>query len=170
VQLSENKRKIDLGETIQEVVDLLKEQIQSKNAQVFWDNLPTITGYPNQVLSLFRSLIDNSIKFSQSAIPPRIHIYGNPATMEELTAFHINTTERFIKVTLRDNGIGFDNEFAGKMFGIFQRLHTQYSEYEGKGIGLAIVKRVMTNHKGFVFANGFPMTGAEFILFFPLKN
>jgi signal transduction histidine kinase len=56
------------------------------------------------------------------------------------------------------------------MFGIFQRLHTQYSEYEGKGIGLAIVKRVMTNHNGYVYANGFPMTGAEFILFFPLKT
>ncbi|HEY5823106.1 MAG TPA: ATP-binding protein, partial [Cyclobacteriaceae bacterium] len=171
VQLNESRRKIDLGEAIKEVVDILAEQIQAKNAQVFWDNLPAIHAYPNQLISLFKALIDNSIKFSQPTIPPRIHIYGNPSNAEELAAFHINNTNmKYIKITLRDNGIGFDNEFSEKMFGIFQRLHTQYSEYDGKGIGLAIVKRVMTNHNGFVFANGFPMTGAEFILFFPLKS
>ena len=170
VQLTESRRKIDLSETMKEVVEMLAEQTQSKNAQVFWDNLPSIHGYPNQVVSLFKALIDNSIKFSQPAIPPRIHIYGNPSNTEELTAFHLNTNTKYIKIILRDNGIGFDNEFAEKMFGIFQRLHTQYSEYDGKGIGLAIVKRVMTNHNGFVFAHGFPMTGAEFILFFPVKS
>ena len=171
VQPNEKKQKINLKETLQEVVEMLAESIQSKKVQVLWDQLPTIHGYPNQLILLFKALIDNSIKFSQPDIPPRIHIYGNPSSQDELVAFHIgNTSAKFIKITLRDNGIGFDNEFSGKMFGIFQRLHSQYSEYDGKGIGLAIVKRVMTNHNGFVFANGFPMTGAEFILFFPVKN
>jgi len=168
VQLNEKKLTIDLKEIMRETAESLKEEIAQKKAQLFWDNLPSLTGYHSQVQMLFKALIDNSIKFSQPDVPPRIHIYGNPSTLDELAAFNIKSpTMKFIKITLRDNGIGFDNEFAEKMFGIFQRLHTQYSEYDGKGIGLAIVKRVMANHNGYVFAKGFPMTGAEFILFFP---
>jgi signal transduction histidine kinase len=169
VQVSEKKQSVNLKEILTDIAQLNLELIQSKNAQVLWDNLPLIEGYPNQIELLFKALIDNSIKFSQPDLSPRIHIYGNPCNAQEVAVFNVHpTSQKFIKITLRDNGIGFDNEFAEKMFRIFQRLHTQYSEYEGKGIGLAIVKRVMTNHNGFVFARGFPMTGAEFILFFPV--
>jgi light-regulated signal transduction histidine kinase (bacteriophytochrome) len=80
-----------------------------------------------------------------------------------------NISGRFVKITVKDNGIGFDNEFAEKVFGIFQRLHNQHSEYGGKGVGLAIVKRVMANHKGYVFAKGRMLEGAEFTLLFPAE-
>ncbi len=169
VQLIEKRQPINLNDIVKEAVNSCNNQITLKQAQVFWDNLPSVFGYPDQLILLFKALIDNSIKFSQHDLPPRIHIYGNPAGREDLIAFNADLKGKFIKITLRDNGIGFDNEFSDKMFGIFQRLHTQHSEYEGKGIGLAIVRRVMANHNGLVFAKGFPMTGAEFTLFFPIK-
>ena len=74
-----------------------------------------------------------------------------------------------IKITVRDNGIGFNNEFNQTIFRIFQRLHTG-NEFEGKGIGLAIVERVMTNHNGYVLASGEPNGGAEFSLYFPVPE
>jgi light-regulated signal transduction histidine kinase (bacteriophytochrome) len=77
-------------------------------------------------------------------------------------------TQPHHRISLEDNGIGFDNEFAEKIFMIFQRLHTQQSEYRGKGIGLAISQRVMVNHNGFILAKGNPGKGAEFSLFFPI--
>lgn len=168
VQINEKKQTTDLRHVVAKVLRDIKDSVEEKNTEVFFDMLPTVIGYPQQLQLLFRALIDNSIKFSQAGKSPHIHIYGNPASTEEMRAFGIINKGRYIKVTLRDNGIGFDNEFASRMFGIFQRLHTQASEYEGKGIGLAIVKRVITNHNGFVFANGYPMMGAEFTLFFPM--
>jgi len=167
VQIHEKNEVIDLKALIDDIVKESAAIIQQKNAQVFSDNLPSVQGYPYQLQLLFKALIDNSIKFSQAGKAPHIHIYGNPSANDELRAFNIPLSSKYIKVTLRDNGIGFDNEFSGRMFEIFQRLHTQQSQYEGKGVGLAIVKRVITNHKGYVFAKGFPMAGAEFILFFP---
>jgi light-regulated signal transduction histidine kinase (bacteriophytochrome) len=74
-----------------------------------------------------------------------------------------------MKVIIRDNGIGFDDEFAGKVFNLFQRLHAQETVYKGKGIGLTIVKRIMTNHLGFVTAHGKINEGAEFTLYFPVS-
>jgi light-regulated signal transduction histidine kinase (bacteriophytochrome) len=79
-------------------------------------------------------------------------------------------SQHYIKIIVRDNGIGFDNEFAERMFNLFQRLHSQQSAYTGKGIGLTIVKRIMTNHLGFVAAHGKVNEGAEFILYFPVSE
>jgi light-regulated signal transduction histidine kinase (bacteriophytochrome) len=169
VQVYDKKQEVDLKKMIDHLVHENLSRIQQKNAQVLRDKLPLLYAYPSQLQLLFKALIDNSIKFSQPDVPPHIHIYGNYATIDDLKVFNINTPAiRYIKITLRDNGIGFDNEFAERMFGIFQRLHTQDSAYSGKGIGLAIVKRVITNHSGYVFAKGFPGAGAEFTLFFPV--
>jgi light-regulated signal transduction histidine kinase (bacteriophytochrome) len=75
--------------------------------------------------------------------------------------------KNYICVTIQDNGIGFENEYAKKIFILFQRLHQQESDYEGKGIGLTIVKRIMSNHQGFVNAEGTVNKGAKFSLYFP---
>jgi CHASE3 domain sensor protein/nitrogen-specific signal transduction histidine kinase len=167
VQIHEKKQAVDLKRVIDSICEEDVERIKTNKAQLFYDHLPGIQGYFSQLRLLFKALVDNSLKFAQDNTPSHIHIYAHAATADELKALSISPDTRYIKVTLRDNGIGFDNEFADRMFGIFQRLHPQHSPYDGKGIGLAIVKRVMTNHNGFVFAKGIPMTGAEFVLFFP---
>jgi light-regulated signal transduction histidine kinase (bacteriophytochrome) len=71
------------------------------------------------------------------------------------------------KIVMEDEGIGFNNEFAEKIFMIFQRLHNQQSGYRGKGIGLAIAQRIMSNHEGFILARGMINDGATFIMYFP---
>lgn len=167
VQVNATKQPVNLTEVVTSAAKELELTSPEKMVQLFCDHLPVIKGFKDQLQLLFKALIDNSIKFSKPGVMPRVHVYGNPATQDDLNAFNLPASTSYIKVTLRDNGIGFENEFAEKMFKLFQRLHAQASGYEGKGIGLAIVKRVMANHNGLVFAKGFVMNGAEFILFFP---
>jgi CHASE3 domain sensor protein/nitrogen-specific signal transduction histidine kinase len=168
IKLNERRQTVQIKEILKDILVDMEKVVEEKKAQVVWNNLPVIKGYPRQVHLMFKALIDNSLKFSHNHLPPLIHIYGHAASPEDIEFYGLkNTSSKYIKITLRDNGIGFDNEFSDRMFKIFQRLHTQYSTYGGKGIGLAIVKRVVANHNGYVFARGFPQEGAEFTIFFP---
>lgn len=170
VKRNETKRNVDLNVVVDTVIRQFNTEIGEKGANIIFDHLPTIKGYSQQLLLLFEALISNGLKFAQDHLPPVITISSGIATVEDFSFMKLkNVPGRFIRITLRDNGIGFDNEFAEKVFGIFQRLHNQHSEYSGKGVGLAIVKRVMANHKGFVFATGKMLEGAEFTLLFPLE-
>jgi signal transduction histidine kinase len=168
VQLAETRQDVHINELLKAILNELERVIEQTKARILWNNIPIIKGYPRQIQLLFRALIDNSIKFSHPDVAPLIHIYAHSATEEDLQFFRIKSVStKYVKITLRDNGIGFDNQFSDRMFKIFQRLHTQYSQYPGKGIGLAIVKRVVANHNGYVFARGFPQEGAEFTIFLP---
>jgi signal transduction histidine kinase len=170
VKRNEVKRNVDLNAVVDTVIRQFNTEIAEKGANITFDNLPTIKGYSQQLLLLFEALISNGLKFSQDHLPPLIIISSSLATAEEFNFMKMkNISGRFVKITVKDNGIGFDNEFAEKVFGIFQRLHNQHSEYSGKGVGLAIVKRVMANHKGYVFATGKMLEGAEFTLLFPVE-
>jgi light-regulated signal transduction histidine kinase (bacteriophytochrome) len=92
------------------------------------------------------------------------------ATSSELSAINPTLAQRkFYRVNCADNGIGFDKVFVTKIFRIFQRLHSQGSEYDGKGIGLAICQRIMANHAGYITADGEPGRGATFSLYFPVE-
>lgn len=169
VKRNEVKRNVDLNVVIDAVVRQFNTEIAEKGANITFDNLPTIKGYSQQLLLLFEALISNSLKFSQDHLSPLIIISSGMATIDDFKFMKIqNLPGRFMRITVKDNGIGFDNEFAEKVFGIFQRLHNQHSEYSGKGVGLAIVKRVMANHQGYVYATGKILEGAEFTLLFPL--
>ncbi|HKH63804.1 MAG TPA: ATP-binding protein [Flavitalea sp.] len=159
---------VDLNEVVKGVLSEFDSAIQQVNMSVFLDSLPVITGYRKQLSLLFTALIDNAIKFSKTSDTPILKIRydflekGNTAGSTKLT-------QDYHKISVEDNGIGFDNEFAEKIFIIFQRLHTQQSKYHGKGIGLAIAQRVMVNHSGFILTKSSPQEGAEFSLYFPAK-
>jgi len=171
VKTHEKKTRVALSHVVETVIQQHHEKMKEKNVRVTFDDLPYITGYSQQLVLLFDALIDNSIKFAREDVPLVITISSAMTSSEEFRATRlINGIARYVKIIVKDNGIGFDNEFAEKVFVIFQRLHNQHSEYAGKGVGLAIVKRVMTNHNGFVFAMGQPMNGAEFILLFPIQS
>ena len=167
VQFTEERHSVDVAGIATEAARELELATPDKIVQLFCDSIPVVKGFPHQLHSAFRALIDNSIKFSQPGVMPRVHIYGNAATADDIRAFELPISVQFIKVTIRDNGIGFENEFSERMFMLFQRLHTEEAGFDGKGIGLAIVKRVMANHNGYVFAKRFVSQGAEFNLFFP---
>ena len=84
----------------------------------------------------------------------------------EVTHYQLGAGNNFLKLEFSDNGIGFENEFAGRIFAIFQRLHGR-SEYEGSGIGLAICKKIVEHHGGVIYASGIPDQGATFTIILP---
>jgi signal transduction histidine kinase len=158
----------DLDQIFEDVVKDMQEKIVEKKATIQRDRLPVIQGYPEQVQLLFKALLDNSLKFSREDVFPEIHIKSDRISGDELTGIDKRLSGQiFYRITISDNGIGFNNKFMHKMFLLFQRLHTQHSIYEGKGTGLAISQRVMANHHGYILAHGRPGVGASFKLFFP---
>jgi signal transduction histidine kinase len=161
---------VDANKLISSVVEYLKQDIEIKRATIHIGQMPDITGFEKQLFLMFKSLIDNAIKFSKPGIPPVVTIQSVQTTGEELV--HIDKKlgkKQFIRISVQDNGVGFNNEFSQKIFLIFQRLHTG-AEYDGKGIGLAIVERVMTNHNGYVLASAQVDKGALFNLYFPVQE
>jgi light-regulated signal transduction histidine kinase (bacteriophytochrome) len=115
---------------------------------------------------LFKSLIDNAFKFAKPGQSPVIRIRYSYVEGDN-EGDDVLHGRAFHKIIMEDEGIGFNNEFAEKIFMIFQRLHNQQSGYRGKGIGLAIAQRIMSNHEGFILARGMINDGATFIMYFP---
>jgi len=165
------KETIDLNYTFKDVLSELKENAISKNAAIDLQLLPNIPGHRRQLHLLFKSLIDNALKFTREGVAPIISIHSEKVNGIELS--HINKKlqdNQYYKLTISDNGIGFDNQLKDKMFMLFQRLHNQQSQYTGKGIGLSICQRVMANHQGYIMAEGNTGNGAIFKLYFPVEE
>jgi signal transduction histidine kinase len=161
---------VNADELLNEVMDSLEDKIKEKSAVIHIGQMPVITGYRQQLFLMFKSLLDNSLKFSKAGVAPVVTIQWVKTSDDELEIQDKAPGKReYIKISVRDNGIGFNSEFSQKMFLIFQRLHSG-NEFEGKGIGLAFVERVMTNHNGYVRALGHPNQGAEFNLYFPVPE
>ena len=159
---------INLNEIVTSAFAEFKDIIVTRDIRVELDQLPELTGYRRQLLLLFSALVDNAIKFSKATEQPVVkikYVFANKGT----TGGDKILTQDYLKISVEDNGIGFNNEFADRIFMIFQRLHSQQSQYRGKGIGLAIVQRVMINHNGFIIAKGSPGSGSVFSLFFPAR-
>lgn len=148
----------------------LQDAISTKNATFLEDPLPTIDGYPTQLQILFRSLIDNALKFAQPAQPPHIQVTCTLVANNALpNILQPSKRIKYYQIAIQDNGIGFDNQFINKIFQIFQRLQSPIPDDGSQGIGLAICQRIMANHAGAIVANGVPNVGATFFLFFPKK-
>jgi signal transduction histidine kinase len=160
---------IDLNTIFKALMDEYASVIAENRVNITFQVMPLIKGHKEQLRILFRSLLDNSLKFTREGITPSVTfsyqlVYG-------IELYELNkgiTHTKFHQITCSDNGIGFDKKFATRIFRIFQRLHNHQSPYAGKGIGLAICQRIMANHKGYIIADGNPGTGADFKLFFPL--
>lgn len=127
--------------------------------------LPIIQGYRQQVALLFTQLLSNSLKYHQ---PERELTIEVQYALMETAGTLLQKGKQYHEITIRDNGIGFDNAFREKIFVIFQRLHNK-GEYEGQGIGLTIARRIMANHYGFIEADGHSGKGASFTLYFPVS-
>ncbi len=167
----ERKSTIDLNRMLHYILIDIDDKIKAKVASVEVQPLTTIRGYDNQLKILFKALLDNALKFTREGVKPVIIISCEVMNGHELSSINPNLLhKKFYRITVSDNGIGFENQFISKMFQIFQRLHTQESEYTGKGIGLAICQRIMANHEGYILAHGEPGMGAQFRLFFPIEE
>ena len=172
-------RLVNLGEIVTNVVDDLETAITDHQATVTIDALPTVVGDAGQLRQLFQNLLSNSLKFMKPLSDDRAKepdqsnafisitvqtIRGRDAGMAILPG---DADRQFHLIEVADNGIGFDPHHADRIFQVFQRLHNR-TVYQGTGIGLAIVKKVVENHNGYIQAVGRPGEGATFQILLPV--
>jgi signal transduction histidine kinase/CHASE3 domain sensor protein len=162
------KEETDLSNVVEEVKNSLHHIIEEKNAVVEISPLPKIKVVRLQFLQLFTNIIENGIKYSKLNIAPLIQISAEIVNGETIYRAGADVKTNYWKLSIADNGIGFDQEYENKMFEIFQRLHGK-AEYTGTGIGLAICKKVIHNHNGFITATGKPGIGSTFNIFLPVN-
>lgn len=157
---------VDLNEVVGEVLSDLELTIEERGARITVEALPTIQAVPGQMRQIFQNLISNSLKFMNSDTKPNINI-----GMEIVDSYSLGNDVLdkgpYCKISISDNGIGFDEAFLDKIFVIFQRLTTK-EKHEGTGIGLAIAKKIVDKHKGAITAFSKQNEGATFVIVLPL--
>lgn len=156
--------KASLNELLDNAKIDLAQYIEEKGATIQSDKLPEAILIPFQIQQLFINLIGNSLKYSKEKVKPKIKISYKKVTALDEKQIPKNTKDKFHKITFEDNGIGFEQEYAEKIFVLFNRLHNK-RDYAGTGIGLAICKKIVENHKGYIFAEGMPGKGAVFTIY-----
>jgi signal transduction histidine kinase len=163
-------KKTDLNDLVKEAMGELEIEIEKSNALIQVDNLPVIRVIPSLIQQLFYNLISNAIKFRRKEMTPVVRIHAEKMSRDELahTLPSSNGTP-FYKITVTDNGIGFDNKYADEIFMVFKRLHS-YHEFEGTGVGLSICKKIIDKHKGFINASSVVDKGSTFVIGLPVEN
>ncbi len=151
--------KVDLNSILVEVSSDLEIAIEKSQTKITNDPLPVIDGEPTQMRQLFQNLISNAIKFREENKAPHIHI----SSVERN-----KNGKSFTELSFKDNGIGFDEKYADKIFNIFQQLGGK--KYEGSGIGLSICKKIVNIHGGTILVTSKPGEGTTFIVALPIKH
>lgn len=162
-------KECDLNEILKEVKTELELAIEETNATIISSKLPVLEAIPSQMMQVFTNLISNAIKFRKSGIDPVIKIECKKIDNTEKIKYQLPTGADFYKITFEDNGIGFEAEYASKIFQIFQRLHGR-AAYSGSGIGLAICKKIIDNHHGILFAESEPGQYTKFTMILPQQS
>ena len=148
---------VNLDQLIKTILYDLRLDLQGREISWTIDTLPEVPGDPAMLRQVFVNLISNAIKFTSTRPIAKIAIGLERKSAGEITVF------------VRDNGVGFDMQYLGKLFGVFQRLH-RADEFEGTGIGLANVRRIVHRHGGRVWAEGIPDQGATFFVTLPTRR
>jgi PAS domain S-box-containing protein len=161
-------QEVDLNFIIKEVMDDMEATIIEKEAKITIQELPPVKGDVRQLKQLLQNLLSNALKYHKQREAPEVQISGAIVEGEE-TAACVPTEKRnrqYVEIKVKDNGIGFNQDYAEKIFGLFHRLHGK-AEYEGTGVGLAIVQKVVENHEGFICVEGELGVGATFKVLLP---
>jgi PAS domain S-box-containing protein len=156
----ENPTQVDLNETFNAAFEELAEKIAVSSPQINKENLPTITGYPFLLELLFYHLLDNAVKFRHPDVPLKI-------TITHSLSKDKHTEQEVHAISFADNGIGFPQEEASKIFEMFYRIHDK--KYKGSGIGLAICKKIADLHGGTMAIESEPDKGTTVCCFFPIS-
>jgi chemotaxis family two-component system sensor kinase Cph1 len=157
--------KVDLNSIIHEVENEVADSLKTKNAVITVSELPVVDGVAFLIRQLFSNLIYNSLKFSDVSRTPQFKISSSVVSLESNPGS--GNFSDYYRIVYSDNGIGFEKEFNESIFKIFTRLHPNTNQYAGSGVGLALCKKIMVTHRGFITANGREGEGADFYLYFP---
>lgn len=156
----------DLNEALADSLSELSQNIEDRGAIINYSNLPVIRGLHFQMQQLFSNLLSNSLKYSKANVPPIVEINSSEITAKNEPELKINSEKTYYKITFADNGIGFEQEHSEKIFLLFNRLHGK-TEYHGTGVGLAICKKIVKNHRGYILASSQPGLGTTFSIYLP---
>jgi light-regulated signal transduction histidine kinase (bacteriophytochrome) len=162
---TDNTVKTDLGILVREVVQELQENIVARNARITIDELPVLDVVPGLFHALFANLVSNALKYAKADIVPEINIR---AELDVASVGNKTGSKIYNRIFVQDNGIGFDQKYAEQVFEMFKRLHNN-GTYKGTGIGLALCKRIVEKHHGYITALSQPRVGTTFIISLPLN-
>ena len=167
--LPEEVTEVSLSELMQGVLLDLERSVEESGARIHIDPLPTVQADERQLRQLFQNLLGNSLKYRMEGRSPEIEIRYRICTDADRQRFQLPAEPSFYLIEVSDNGIGFEPEYAERIFQVFQRLHGR-REYSGSGVGLAIARKVVSNHHGLLLAEGRPGEGATFRVFLPVSS
>jgi light-regulated signal transduction histidine kinase (bacteriophytochrome) len=160
---------VDLMQVAREVIADLEVKIEQVHGRVKLSTLPTIQADPLQMRQLLQNLITNALKFHRADEPPIVTISGTFVRAEKQRSESAISEGRLCRITVEDNGIGFEEQYSEKIFQVFQRLHSR-DEFEGTGIGLAMCRRIVERHGGRITAQGTPGKGSLFEISLPIAQ
>jgi PAS domain S-box-containing protein len=166
--VEQTKERIDLNELMESIEADLELTVSEKKARIIYNNLPTIEGSHILINQLFYNLLNNALKFAKADTPPLINITTSEVLSEELVSSGLTGKGPYKKIELQDNGIGFSNEAAEKIFITFTRLNAK-DKYEGTGLGLSLCKKIVERHGGSIRAKGAEGEGAVFEVILPAR-
>jgi signal transduction histidine kinase len=158
----------DINHIIQEIMVDMELLIQEKEAIIHVSKIPALEVIPSQIRQVFQNILSNALKFSNSNGKPVIDVKAELIEEKDVNS-PASPGGLYCRITVADNGIGFNEVYLDKIFSIFQRLHSR-EQYEGTGIGLAIVKKIMDTHQGLITAQSQEGKGSTFILVFPVQQ
>lgn len=151
-----NRVTVDMNELAKSVLEDLTVMLDKSRLEIQFEPMPSCNGDPSMLRQVYQNLLSNAIKFSSKK--EKSHIEIGAMTEDSQTIYYV-----------KDNGAGFDMQYADKLFGVFQRLHSP-EEFEGTGVGLALVHRIISRHGGKIWADSKPGEGARFYFTVPLEN
>ncbi len=162
---------VDLDERLKLVLVDLEVQVEETAAIINIDPLPTVTGYRRQLQQLFQNLLSNALKYRKVGSPPHIQIRCSIVTGNEAgkAVPEAGADKAYYCIEVRDNGIGFEQQYADRIFNMFQRLHGK-QEYAGTGVGLSIARKVVENHNGVIWAESTQGEGSSFFVLLPVQQ
>lgn len=160
---------LPLASIIHDVQMEMKEAIEEKKATLSIQKMCDVKVIPFQFRQLINNLISNSLKFSKPNIPVKIKISSQILSKENIKTMEKLTRKSYCHIKFTDNGIGFEQEYSKRIFEVFEKLHSK-DEYPGTGIGLAIVKKIVENHNGYINASSESNKGTNFNIYIPAQK
>jgi light-regulated signal transduction histidine kinase (bacteriophytochrome) len=158
----------DLNQILGEVLSEMENVIKDKNAIIHAEPLPSLSVNPVLMRPLFHNLISNAVKYAKKELQPLVKIYSEFSAGQN--GHDPNEVKnKYCRIYVEDNGIGFDQKYSEQIFGMFKRLHL-HSEFEGTGIGLALCKKIVEEHNGFITARSKVNEGSIFIISLPVQQ
>ena len=164
---SNDFKKTPLNDLVKNALTELEVEIEKSNAKINYGELPVVSAVPGLMQQLFYNLFSNAIKFRKSSVDLVIDVRAEKMSAVDLSKFtKYSTNKNYYKITVSDNGIGFDDKYAEDIFRVFKRLHS-YHEFDGTGVGLSICKKIVEKHNGFIKAESEIDKGSTFIIGLP---